>query len=509
MAHEQAPPSGPDLTRGVALSELIDGKLVGHVGNDEVLLVRRGSEVFAIGAHCSHYHGPLADGIVVGDSVRCPWHHACFDLRTGEAVRAPALNPVDCWEVEQRDGRIFVSEKSKQAKPAAKTITDAPEKIVIVGGGAAGFAAAEMLRRRGFSGDIVMLSQDSTPPLDRPNLSKDYLAGSAPEDWLPLRPNDFYAENNIELRLNAEVLGINVRTREVMVAGAGNLAYDRLLLATGAEPVRLSIPGADQPHVHTLRSLADCRAIIEATKGARRALVIGASFIGLETAAALRARDIEVHVVAPERRPMERVLGPEMGTFVRALHEQHGVIFHLEETVSALGGQRATLKSGGVLEADLVVVGIGVRPRLVLAEQAGLTVDRGVVVNPYLQTSVPSVYAAGDIARWPDPHSGGNIRVEHWVAAERQGQTAACNMLGLHERFDAVPFFWSQHYDVPINYVGHAEQWDEISIDGNIEAKDCLLRYKHNGRVLAVASIFREVENLQAELAMEQHRVDW
>jgi nitrite reductase/ring-hydroxylating ferredoxin subunit len=282
MAQDQAPPSGPDLRQGVAFSEFVDGKLVGHVGQEEVLLVRTGPEVFAIGAHCSHYHGPLADGIVVGDSVRCPWHHACFDLRTGEAVHAPALSPVGCWKVEQQDGRIFVEEKFAQSRPQTKTIANAPEKVVIVGGGAAGFAAAEMLRRRDFDGSIVMLSHDAAPPVDRPNLSKDYLAGSAPEDWLPLRSNEFYAENNIELCLNAEVIGIDMKRREVMVAGGANLAYDRLLLAMGAEPVRLPIPGADQPHVHTLRSLADCRAIIERAKEARRALVIGASFIGLE-----------------------------------------------------------------------------------------------------------------------------------------------------------------------------------------------------------------------------------
>ncbi len=504
MAQEQAPPSGPDLTQGVAFDAFVDGKLVGHVGSEEVLLVHSGAELFAVGAHCSHYHAPLADALVVGASVRCPWHHACFDLRSGEAVRAPALSAIDCWKVEQRDGRIFVREKRQQARLQPKAVANAPAKIVIVGGGAAGFAAAEMLRRRGFGGSIVMLSHDAAVPIDRPNLSKDSLAGSAPEDWLPLRPNEFYAENNIELRLNAEVVGIDTKAHQVMVAGGKNLTYDRLLLATGAEPVRLPIPGAEQPHVHTLRSLADCRAIIEDAKAARRAVVIGASFIGLEAAAALRARDIEVRVVAPEQRPMERILGSQMGDFVRALHEEHGVVFHLQDTVTAIDGRRVALESGGRIEADLVVVGVGVRPRLALAEQAGLVMDRGVLVNAYLETSARGVYAAGDIARWPDPHSGDNVRVEHWVVAERQGQTAACNMMGLSERFDAVPFFWSQHYDVPINYVGHAEQWDEISVDGDIKSKDCLLRYKKKGRVLAVASIFRDVENLRAELAMEQ-----
>jgi NADPH-dependent 2,4-dienoyl-CoA reductase/sulfur reductase-like enzyme len=232
--------------------------------------------------------------------------------------------------------------------------------------------------------------------------------------------------------------------------------------------------------------------------------VIGASFIGLEAAAALRAREIEVHVVGLEQRPMERVLGPAMGDFVRALHEQHGVIFHLGDTVTDLDGKRATLKSGGVLEADLVIVGVGVRPRLALVEQAGLALDRGVTVNATLETSVAGVYAAGDIARWPDPYSKCNIRVEHWVVAERQGQTAARNMLGQREAFDAVPFFWSQHYDVPINYVGHAEEWDEIVLDGDIAAKDCLLRYKSQGRVLAVASIYRDLDSLKAELEMER-----
>jgi NADPH-dependent 2,4-dienoyl-CoA reductase/sulfur reductase-like enzyme/nitrite reductase/ring-hydroxylating ferredoxin subunit len=504
MADQQTAPAGPDLSKGVTLSEFSGAVLLGHVGDDEVLLVRSGAEIFAIDAHCSHYHGPLAEGVVDGESVRCPWHHACFDLRTGEAARAPALNALAVWQVEHDGDRIVVRQKREQPKPRVKGVVDAPQRIVIVGGGAAGFAAAEMLRRQDYRGSVVMLSSDAAPPVDRPNLSKDFLAGSAPEDWLPLRADDFYADASIDLRLKTEVTSIDPKARNVVLAGGETVPYDRLLLATGAEPVRLPIPGADQPHVHTLRSLADCRAIIASANGARRAVVIGASFIGLEAAASLRARDIEVHVIGLEQRPLERVLGPEMGDFVRRLHEEHGVIFHLGDTVTAIDGKRATLKSGGVLEADLVVVGVGVRPRLALAEKAGLAVDRGVSVNAYLETSVPGIYAAGDIARWPDPHSGQAIRVEHWVVAERQGQTAARNMLGQREVFDAVPFFWSQHYDVPINYVGHAETWDEISVDGDIAGKDCLLRYKSGGRVLAVASIYRDVASLEAELAMER-----
>src|SRR5215831_4320208 len=508
MAAEQSEPKGRDLARGVAIGDVADGGMVGgHVGDDAVLLARRGDELFAIGATCSHYGGPLAGGLIVGDTVRCPWHHACFSLRTGEALAAPAFNPMPCWRVEKRNGTVFVREKIEPAdtRPAGKArgSSGKPERAVIVGGGAAGFAAAEMLRREGFAGSVTLVSADEAAPYDRPNCSKDYLAGSAPEEWMPLRPPEFYQDQSIELKLRSNVTGIDAKGRQVTLAAGRSVPFDKLLLATGAEPVRLDIPGADQPHVHVLRSLADSRAIIANAKAARRAVVIGASFIGLEVAAALRAREIEVHVVAPERRPLERVLGREFGDFVRAIHEQHGVVFHLEETASAIDVGNVRLKGGRTLPADLVVAGIGVRPRIQLAERTGLKLDRGVAVDEYLETSVPGIFAAGDIARWPDPYCGENLRIEHWVVAERHGQTAARNILGQRQRFSEVPFFWSQHYDVPINYVGHAERWDDLDIEGDIESRDCLVRYRRNGKVLAVASIFRDIDNLKEEAAME------
>ena len=503
MAGDQPAPSGPNLAEGIALADLPDGgKLVGHLGEDQILLLRRGGDVFAISASCTHYSGPLAEGLVVGDMIRCPWHHAGFDIRSGEALRAPALSPLGCWAVEQRSGKVFVRGKRSFAPAAIEAVGKAPDRIVIIGGGAAGFAAAERLRRARYQGSIVMLSDDSAAPVDRPNLSKDYLAGNAPEEWIPLRPDDWYKENGIELRLGAKATGIDKRGRAVELGDGTKLSYDRLLLATGAEPVRVSFPGAEKAYL--LRSLADSRAIIAAAANARRAAVLGASFIGLEVAASLRNRKIEVHVIAPESRPMERVLGPAMGDFIRALHEEKGVVFHLEDKAAAIEGRKLRLESGGTLEVDLVVMGVGVRPRTQLAEQAGLKLDNGVSVDTYLETSESGIFAAGDIARWPDPLTGQAIRVEHWVVAERQGQTAALNMLGHREKFTAVPFFWSQHYDIPINYLGHAESWDEIAVEGDIAAKDCLLRYKQKGRVLAVSSIFRDLDSLKAEAELER-----
>ena len=509
MSAEQSKPSGPDFAQGIPRDELSDGGMLGgHVGEEPVLLARCGDEFLAIGSTCSHYGGPLAEGLLVGHTVRCPWHHARFSLRSGEATGAPAFNPVPCWRVEQRDGKVVVREKlapaGRRAAGGARHSGEKRERAVIVGGGAAGFAAAEMLRREGFAGSVTLLSADDTAPYDRPNCSKDYLAGNAPEDWMPLKPPEFYAQHAIDIELGVEVTAIDAKARQVTTADGRNVAFDKLLLATGAEPVRLDIPGASGQHVRVLRSLADARAIIAAAKEARRVVVIGASFIGLEVAASLRARELEVHVVAPERRPMERVLGREFGGFIRELHEEHGVVFHLEETAAAIEGRHVRLKGGTTLPADLVVVGVGVRPATALAERAGLAVDRGVVVDQYLETSAPGIYAAGDIARWPDPRSGDDLRIEHWVVAQRQGQAAARNMLGRRERFSDIPFFWSQHYDVPINYVGYAEKWDTLDIEGDIAARDCLVRYRRRGKVLAVASIYRDVASLEEELAMER-----
>jgi 3-phenylpropionate/trans-cinnamate dioxygenase ferredoxin reductase subunit len=481
-----------------------DGGIVsGRVGEDDVVLIRRGEALFAVGARCTHYHGPLAEGVIAGDTIRCPWHHACFSLKTGEAVRAPAIDPIKCWRVEEIDGIAFV--RDELTAPAQRRPGAPPSSIVIVGGGGAGFAAAETLRREGYDGKITMLSADEAPPCDRPNLSKDFLAGTAKDDWIPMKPPEFYSEQRIDLVLNARVTSLDPRSRSVTLADRRTYEFGSLLIATGADPVHLDVPGADASSIRYLRTFADSRALVARATAGARVLVVGASFIGLEVAASLRARDVEVHVVAPDQEPLERVLGVVPGRFIRSLHERHGVVFHLGSTLSRIDGRKATLSDRTALDVGMVVAGVGVRPSTALAGEAGLALDRGIAVNEYLETSAPGVFAAGDVARWPDRRTGERIRVEHWVVAERQGQVAARNMLGGREPFEAVPFFWSQHYDIAVNYVGHAETWDAVAIDGklDLDAPNCQMTYSLRGRELAVATIGRDRVSLESEMRLE------
>lgn len=500
----------PDFKKGVPLSKLPAGKMLpGQVDGEEVLLVHKGGKFFAIAAHCTHYGGPLAEGLLVGDTVRCPWHHACFSLRSGEALRAPALDPVPCWKVEKVGQKIFVGEKLSPPAPKQTTVSaQHPESVVIVGGGAAGLAAADMLRREGYDRPITILSADDSPPCDRPNLSKDFLAGTAQEEWIPLRPPEYYTDRKIDLILSSRVASLDVKAKKVELENGRTFPFGSLLLATGADPVRLNIAGATDSQILYLRTFADSQAIIAKTAKAKRVVVVGASFIGLEVAASLRKRKIEVHVVAPDNRPLEHVLGPRLGARIQKLHESHGVVFHLGTTVKRIDRNKITLDdgkaNGKTLPADFLVLGVGVRPSIALAEKAGLSMDRGIAVDQYLETSAPGIFAAGDIARWPDPHSGERIRVEHWVVAERHGQTAAKNILGQRQRFDAVPFFWSQHYDTAINYVGHAERWDSVKIDGSLAKLDCTVSYKCGRKTHALATISRDRKSLEAEAAMEK-----
>ncbi|HEY1959737.1 MAG TPA: FAD-dependent oxidoreductase [Polyangiaceae bacterium] len=496
---------GPDLAQGVAFDTLAEGKpLLGHVGGEAAVLVRVGREVHAIGANCTHYGGPLAEGLVVGHTIRCPWHHACFDIRNGASLGGPALNELPCFEVK-REGKLV----RLGGKVPADAITkrerrsDAgvwPDSIVIVGAGPAGAVCAETLRREGYGKTIVLVGDEAPGPVDRPNLSKDYLAGNAPEEWIPIRGADFYSQQAIDFRADDAVKSIDVAARKVTTS-RGTMAYGALVLATGAEPIRLPIDGASAPHVHLLRTLGDSRSIIEAAKSKKRAVVIGASFIGLEVAASLRTRGLDVTIVGPESVPLARVLGEEVGRFVQKVHEGKGETFRLGRKPAKIGERSVTLDDGSEIEADFVVMGVGVRPRTALAEAAGLEVDRGIVVDARFRTSNANVFAAGDVARFP--YEGDLVRIEHFSVAERHGRAAALAILGRSPDIRDVPFFWSAHHDVTISYIGHAETFDRVAIAGSLDARDATIGYFDGERVRAIATVGRDGASLRAEHAFE------
>ncbi|MBL8913015.1 MAG: FAD-dependent oxidoreductase [Archangium sp.] len=497
---DNSPPSGPDFTRGIDATEL-KSVLLGQAQGESVLLVRVGHLVHAIGAKCSHYGSQLSDGAVQGTTIRCPWHHACFDLRSGEAVEGPALQNIPVWEVKQAGGRITVLGK-KPATPAAPQVSaGAPSSIVIIGAGAGGESAAEELRRRGYPGPVTLIDADADSPIDRPNLSKDNLAGTAPEDWLWLHPAEWYAEQRIE-RVVARVTKLDRAGKRLTLADGTTREYGALILATGASAITPQLSGQG-PAVFPLRTTSDMRAIVKALEGKKRAVVIGGSFIGLEVAAALRTRGLEVQVVSPEGAPLARVVGPEVAAVVKRLHEEKGVRFHLGRRATALDAKGVLLDDGTLVEGELVVAGVGVRPNLSLAEDAGLAIDRGVTVDETMRTSDAHVWAVGDIARFRG-RFGELQRIEHWAVAQNQGRVAARNALGLVTRFTTAPFFWSQHYDLTISYVGHAESWDRQELTGDPQKLDCELKLMKGRLTLAVITLGRDRASMSAHEAMNR-----
>jgi NADPH-dependent 2,4-dienoyl-CoA reductase/sulfur reductase-like enzyme/nitrite reductase/ring-hydroxylating ferredoxin subunit len=499
--------STPDLQQGIPVTDLADGAMIaGRVGEDDVLLARKGDAFFALDALCTHYHGPLAEGAIVGDTVRCPWHHACFDLRTGSALGAPAMRPLRVYATEVTGDVVRVI-ATPPANRQPSTVNQSPH-IVIVGAGAAGSFAAAELRRIGFDGRVTLLTSEDRLPYDKPNLSKDYLAGRAPADWIPLRSEAEYAEDRVDLRLRTTVESIDAAAGEVRFESGERIAFDRLILATGARPRHLDLPIAPDARVFYLRTWTDADALRGVAGGSHNVVVIGASFIGLETAASLREFGLNVTVVGAEERPLERVLGRETGDFIRRTHESHGIRFRLGRHPVEIRAGAVVLDDGTVESCDFVVAGIGVEPDLELAKRSGLTLDRGIVVNELLQTSAPNIFAAGDAARFPDPRSGRSIRVEHWAAAGRQGQHAARNAAGRAEPFTTVPFFWSQHYDLVFAYVGHAERTDDVQMFGSLDGGNAAVVYRDAGRVAAVATLFRDDVSLAVEAAMERNAAD-
>jgi apoptosis-inducing factor 3 len=492
-----------DLTHWTDIEAVPNGGiLAGRVGDDPVFVWRSGTRLRTYSANCPHLGAPLNKGILVGSTISCPWHHACFDLATNEATAAPAFDALLEYPVEFGGDRFAVRPPSAQTPRHRGRSEASLGTMAIVGGGAAGFAAADAIRQLGWGGEVSIFSEEGEQPYDRTLLTKDYLEGAFEDDQLSIARHSL-ADLGVDFEGGASVQQIDPKNNQLRLSNGEVRSYSKLLLATGATPRQLEIPGGDLPHVMVLRSIRDCRRILAKAVPGAHVLVVGGSFIAMEAAASLCGRGLSVDVIAPEEHPLESVFGRELSDLIVATHAAKGVRLHLGEKVARIDGEHVLLQGGERLHADVVVVGIGVEPRLALAESAGLTLDRGVVVNSRLQTSDPDIFAAGDIARWPDPHTGESIRVEHWVAAERQGQVAAANMLGHDQAFTMVPFFWTKHFDLSIRYVGHAEKWDETLVEGDLARRVGLVRFRRSHRDVAVATVERDEQSLCIELAME------
>jgi apoptosis-inducing factor 3 len=483
------------------VSELSDGtmKQVAVEGGDILLTCVKG-KISALGALCTHYNARLETGILSGDTIVCPSHQACFCATTGDLREHPALNALPIFEAVVRGNDVVVKLPEKIAKmriPDMVSLDPArdPRTFVILGAGAAGNAAAQSLRQNGFQGRIVMISNETDLPYDRPNLDKDYLQGEAKEEWMPLRSEKFFQNRGIELMLGKNVTGIDVRSKNLAFETGESIQYDKLLLATGCVPRNLDVPGETLANIFVLRSFNDSRALVKACENASRAVIVGASFIGLESATSLRKRGLQVTVVAPDPVPFERIFGKEVGGMLQTAHEEDGVIFQLGTEVEKFEGDGAVkavvLKNGTRIETDLVLIGIGVKPNTGYLNDVSRQTDGSVQTDDYFRVA-EDVYAAGDIASVPDWRTGGYVRIEHWRTAEQQGRDAALNMAGKPTANTIVPFFWTKQVNFSLRYVGHTRGWDEIIFDGDVGSKNFVAFYIKNNEVLAVAGCKRD-----------------
>lgn len=499
------------------LSEIKSGEMK-EVESDgtKILLARVGDKCYAVGASCTHYGAPLVEGALVEERIVCPWHHACFHAATGDLLEPPALDALPNYPVKIEGDDIFVElpdePEDRRTPEMSRLKTEADNRVfVILGGGAAGYTAAQTLRGVGFKGRVVMITRETHLPYDRPNLSKDYLQGHAEPEWMPLRAEEFFDEHDIEILREKEVVNVEVAAKTIAFKDGKNLRYDNLLVATGGTPRKLDLPNSDLKNIFVLRSFDDADWIIEAARGAKSAVVIGASFIGMEAAFSLRERGIfSVTVVAPDKVPFEKTLGFEIGEMFQKLHEYNGVKFRLGASVKGFEGdgkvEAVILDSGEHIETDLVIVGVGVKPATDFLEGVELHKDGGIITDEFLRAG-DDFYAAGDIVHFPDARTGENIRVEHWRYAMQQGRAAARNMTGKQEAFTGVPFFWTMQFDAALRYIGHAKSWDEIIFQGDVREQNFLAFYVKDNRVLAVAGINRDREMAILEELMRLNRI--
>lgn len=484
------------------------------VGDTDVLLARVDGRYHAVYGHCTHYGAPLADGALSGDLVVCPWHHACFRLPTGDHVEPPGLDALPRFEAWEEDGHVVVrvpEEVSPMRTPEMARRDPADDRtFVVLGAGSAGAYAVEAARMAGFEGRLVMITKEPHPPYDRPNCSKAYLAGEAEEAWMFLRTPDFYEERDIELVTERSVAEVDAAEKTLTFADGTTVEYDALLLCTGGRPRTLPLPGADLEGIHTLRSYDDSRMLRDAAREAERAVVVGASFIGMEVAQSFRTLGTSVTVVAPEEIPFEHVLGDRIGRAIQALHENHDVAFQLGRTVDRFEGdgavRRVVLDDGTTLDADLVVVGVGVRPATDFVQGVERVGDGAIVVDEYLQAG-DGLYAAGDIALFPDWRTGAPVRIEHWRLAAQHGRLAGRNMAGDRRTYRDVPFFWTRHFGTSFQYMGHAATWDEVIYDGDPADLSFIAYFVEDDAVRAVAGAGRGREMAAIQHLMRQRRM--
>jgi NADPH-dependent 2,4-dienoyl-CoA reductase/sulfur reductase-like enzyme/nitrite reductase/ring-hydroxylating ferredoxin subunit len=483
-------------------SELKDGEMkTFEVEGGQVLLVNSRGNFYAIGAKCTHYGAPLEQGALSEDRIVCPWHHAAFDFKTGLMKEPPALDHLATFKVKIENGKVIVVIPEKMESSRECCFNTKREMAIdsrcfaIVGAGSAATAAALTLRENGFQGRVLMLTHEDKLPYDRPELSKGYLEGESKEEWLPLRSKEFFNKHDIEVLRNEKVIGLNSENKIISLSSNEVINFDSLLLAPGSIPNRLDIPGADLDNIFTLRSRDDVEAIIKAAGKASRAVIIGASFIGLETAASLKKRGLEITIVAPEKVPFEKTLGNEVGNLFKELHEKNGVEFKLGNEAKAFEGkgkvQGVVLKSGEKIPADFVLLGVGAKPATGFRNDLKLDSDGGIEVDEYFKVE-ENIFAAGDIARFPYWFTGEKVRIEHWRTAQQQGRTAALNMLGIRTPYKGVPYFWTKQYELNLRYVGFAASWDDIVIDGDIPSQDFIVFYVKDGKVLAAAGVNRD-----------------
>ena len=465
--------------------------VVVKVDDKEVLLVRLEEKIYACGNKCTHYGAPLSDGRLSNHIATCPWHNARFNVKNGKMVAPPALDDLPVYPVKVENGDVYLG-KAESPKVAKSSGLD-KRTVLIVGAGAAGNTAAEALRREGFDGHIQLLTAEPDRPYDRPNLSKEFMAGTAPADWIPLRSEAFYTENQIDLLTNHRVTDLDPVEHSVTLARGKKLHFDQCLLATGGIPRSLDVQGSNLENVFQFRSLQDAQVVVGAVEQASRVLIVGAGFIGMEVAASLRVRNLDVHVVAPEKVPFLHIFGEKVAKRLQKRHEANGVQFHLGTTVKELAGhqkvQEVILKNDTRLSIDVVVIGLGISPAVEYLQKTNLIQDGAVPVNEHLETRAKGIYAAGDIAIVPYGYSGERQRIEHWAVAERQGLHAARAMLGHDEPYDDVPFFWTQQHDVSLKYVGFASQFDQIAYQGDIENGNFLAGYYMKGQLKAAATV--------------------